>query len=138
MVSILSAVIVLMVQASAARLILGFGKGLNQSSVKPVLLRNGKHNRMSHDPSRLPAAQIVAFVARAFAAAGISTADAETLAELMVAADLRGSDTHGVIRLPLYLRRLRAGGINPSRTSASCASSRRPRCSTATTAWAIW
>ena len=31
----------------------------------------------------------------------------------MVEADLRGSDTHGVIRLPLYLRRIRAGGINP-------------------------
>jgi L-2-hydroxycarboxylate dehydrogenase (NAD+) len=30
----------------------------------------------------------------------------------MVEADLRGSDTHGVIRLPLYVRRLRAGGIN--------------------------
>jgi LDH2 family malate/lactate/ureidoglycolate dehydrogenase len=69
---------------------------------------------MSHDPSRIPASQIVAFVARAFVAAGISAADAETLAELMVAADLRGSDTHGVIRLPLYLRRLRAGGINPT------------------------
>jgi len=25
---------------------------------------------------------------------------------------LRGSDTHGVIRLPLYVRRLLAGGIN--------------------------
>jgi LDH2 family malate/lactate/ureidoglycolate dehydrogenase len=31
----------------------------------------------------------------------------------MVEADLRGADSHGVIRLPLYLRRLRAGGINP-------------------------
>ena len=35
----------------------------------------------------------------------------EAVADLMVEADLRGSDTHGVIRLPLYLRRLRAGGI---------------------------
>jgi LDH2 family malate/lactate/ureidoglycolate dehydrogenase len=34
----------------------------------------------------------------------------------MVDADLRGSDTHGVIRLPLYTRRLRAGGINPRPT----------------------
>ena len=30
----------------------------------------------------------------------------------MAEADLRGSDTHGVIRLPLYLRRIRAGGVN--------------------------
>jgi LDH2 family malate/lactate/ureidoglycolate dehydrogenase len=39
--------------------------------------------------------------------------DADILAGLMVEADLRGSDTHGVIRLPLYLRRLKAGGVNP-------------------------
>ena len=38
--------------------------------------------------------------------------DAEILAGLMVEADLRGSDTHGVTRLPLYIRRIRAGGIN--------------------------
>jgi LDH2 family malate/lactate/ureidoglycolate dehydrogenase len=38
--------------------------------------------------------------------------DAAQVAELMVQADLRGSDTHGVIRLPLYVRRLKAGGIN--------------------------
>jgi len=30
----------------------------------------------------------------------------------MAEADLRGSDTHGVIRLPLYLRRIRSGGVN--------------------------
>ncbi len=30
----------------------------------------------------------------------------------MVEADLRGADTHGVIRLPLYVRRIRAGGVN--------------------------
>ena len=31
-------------------------------------------------------------------------------------ADLRGSDTHGVIRLPLYMRRIRAGGVNAKPT----------------------
>ncbi len=31
----------------------------------------------------------------------------------MVEADLRGSDTHGVIRLPINIRRLKAGGNNP-------------------------
>src|ERR1700720_4410456 len=64
-----------------------------------------------HDP-RVPAAQIAAFIARAFVAAGLPVADAESLAGLMVEADLRGSDTHGVIRLPLYVRRIRAGGVN--------------------------
>ena len=45
-------------------------------------------------------------------AAGLPKEDAEIVAGLMAEADLRGSDTHGVIRLPIYLRRIRAGGIN--------------------------
>jgi L-2-hydroxycarboxylate dehydrogenase (NAD+) len=61
---------------------------------------------------RISAADLTAFVARAFIAAGLPQADAQTIADLLVEADLRGSDTHGVIRLPLYVRRLRAGGIN--------------------------
>ena len=67
---------------------------------------------MTHEETRVAPAQIAAFVARAFVAAGLPAADAETLAQLMVEADLRGSDTHGVIRLPLYVRRIRAGGVN--------------------------
>ena len=63
---------------------------------------------------RIPASNLAGFVVRAFVAAGLRTADARIVADLMVEADLRGSDTHGVIRLPLYVRRLRAGGINAS------------------------
>jgi LDH2 family malate/lactate/ureidoglycolate dehydrogenase len=62
--------------------------------------------------SRIPAAKLAAFIARALTAAGLPAEDAEIVASLMAEADLRGSDTHGVIRLPLYLRRIRAGGIN--------------------------
>jgi LDH2 family malate/lactate/ureidoglycolate dehydrogenase len=62
--------------------------------------------------SRVPAATLEAFISRAFIAAGLPENDARTLARLMVEADLRGSDTHGVIRLPLYVRRIRAGGVN--------------------------
>jgi LDH2 family malate/lactate/ureidoglycolate dehydrogenase len=61
---------------------------------------------------RVPADRLAAFVVRAFSQAGVPAQDAEILAGLMVEADLRGSDTHGVIRLPLYIRRIRAGGIN--------------------------
>jgi L-2-hydroxycarboxylate dehydrogenase (NAD+) len=67
---------------------------------------------MTENDSRVPAERLTAFIARAFVAAGLPDADAETLSKLMVEADLRGSDTHGVIRLPLYVRRIRAGGIN--------------------------
>ncbi len=62
---------------------------------------------------RVTPAQLAAFTKRAFEAAGLPAADAEIVAGLMVEADLRGSDTHGVIRLPINIRRLKAGGNNP-------------------------
>lgn len=52
------------------------------------------------------------FIARAFETAGMPAHDASTVASLMAEADLQGSDGHGVIRLPQYLRRIRAGGVN--------------------------
>ena len=38
--------------------------------------------------------------------------NARIVAELMAEADLNGSDGHGIIRLPSYIRRIREGGIN--------------------------
>ena len=67
----------------------------------------------SSEVPRVAAAELAAFIKRAFEAAGLASEDANIVAGLMVEADLRGSDTHGVIRLPLYLRRLKAGGIVP-------------------------
>src|SRR5262252_5004384 len=65
----------------------------------------------SAEAPRIAAAALATFIKRAFEAAGLRSEDADVVANLMVEADLRGSDTHGVIRLPLYLRRLKAGGI---------------------------
>jgi LDH2 family malate/lactate/ureidoglycolate dehydrogenase len=70
--------------------------------------------QQSESPANLPritAAALAAFARRVLEAAGLPAGDAEQIAGLMVEADLRGSDTHGVIRLPLYVRRLKAGGI---------------------------
>jgi len=66
---------------------------------------------MTQEPTNVTADRLASFIARAFLAAGLPGQDAQSLAGLMVEADLRGSDTHGVIRLPLYIRRIRAGGI---------------------------
>jgi LDH2 family malate/lactate/ureidoglycolate dehydrogenase len=44
---------------------------------------------------------------------GVPAADAATVAQCLVSADLRGVDTHGLSRLPGYLDRLRCGLINP-------------------------
>ena len=43
---------------------------------------------------------------------GMPAQDARTTAELMADADLHGADGHGVFRLPQYVRRIQAGGIN--------------------------
>jgi L-2-hydroxycarboxylate dehydrogenase (NAD+) len=63
-------------------------------------------------PPRLSADRLRVFIWQAFAAAGVPASDADILAALITEADLRGTDTHGVFRLPLYVRRIKAGGIN--------------------------
>lgn len=45
---------------------------------------------------------------------GIPEQDAKTVSECLVEADLMGINTHGVIRLKLYMDRIKAGGNNPS------------------------
>ena len=67
------------------------------------------------------------FIARAYEAVSVARADAALVAGLMTQADLNGSDGHGVFRLPQYIRRIRAGGMNPrpSRASSRSAPPRR-------------
>lgn len=52
------------------------------------------------------------FIAQAFRSVGMRERDANDVAALMTRADLLGADGHGIFRLPQYLRRIRAGGIN--------------------------
>lgn len=54
------------------------------------------------------------FIMGAFRAAGMPEDDAAGAAEAMLFADLRGIDSHGIVRLATYIRRLKAGGINPT------------------------
>ncbi len=49
------------------------------------------------------------FVVRIMRAVGLNDADARTVAWALVSANLEGIDTHGVSRLALYARRVRAG-----------------------------
>ena len=61
---------------------------------------------------RFPAKRLRGLVTEALIAVGLPEDDATSTAELMILADLRGADGHGVFRLPQYIRRIRAGGIN--------------------------
>jgi L-2-hydroxycarboxylate dehydrogenase (NAD+) len=51
--------------------------------------------------------------ADAFRAHGISDRDAEVTAEVLVTANARGKGSHGLIRLPRYLRGLEHGNVDP-------------------------
>jgi LDH2 family malate/lactate/ureidoglycolate dehydrogenase len=46
-------------------------------------------------------------------AAGLEPGAAATVAETLIHTSLRGVDSHGVARLPVYVERLRAGVLNP-------------------------
>ena len=52
------------------------------------------------------------FISTALQAVQVPAADALLVAQLMVKSDLVGADGHGIFRLPAYLKRIRAGGVN--------------------------
>lgn len=67
-----------------------------------------------HGADRIfPVGAIERLIREAFVAIGVPDADAARVATLMLEADLTGADAHGVFRLPQYVRRTLAGGVNP-------------------------
>src|SRR5262249_31453466 len=55
-----------------------------------------------------------AFLASVFEAAGLVSDDAAACATQTVDAELRGIASHGCVRVPTFVERLRAGTINPA------------------------
>jgi hypothetical protein len=53
------------------------------------------------------------FAAAIFRAVGVVTEDARAWAETLVWANLRGVDSHGVLRIPRYIELIGTGAINP-------------------------
>ncbi len=60
----------------------------------------------------LSIAQAEAFISKALQSEKVPAADADIIANLMVKSDMVGADGHGIFRLPAYLKRIRAGGVN--------------------------
>jgi LDH2 family malate/lactate/ureidoglycolate dehydrogenase len=65
---------------------------------------------------RVDAGALAALVAAVFAACGMRADDARLLAESLVDSDLRGIHSHGVLRVPDYVEKLTAGGVDPRGT----------------------
>ncbi|HSA88475.1 MAG TPA: Ldh family oxidoreductase [Burkholderiales bacterium] len=66
----------------------------------------------------VPRARLETFTAECLEKLGLQSADARLVAQTLVAANLRGVDSHGVVRLPHYAARLRNGSVKarPSMT----------------------
>jgi uncharacterized oxidoreductase len=61
----------------------------------------------------LDAARLEGLTRAIFVARGVPDDDAAWIARLLVRANLRGHDSHGVIRVPQYVAGLKAGTLNP-------------------------
>ena len=68
---------------------------------------------MSDEARRVRAADLETFVTAIFVGAGTPEADASSIAEVLVWANLRGIDSHGVLRVPGYVGRIESGEFNP-------------------------
>jgi hydroxycarboxylate dehydrogenase B len=61
----------------------------------------------------IAANQLETLATRIFAALGVPAGDAAWVGRLLVRANLRGHDSHGVIRIPQYVGSIRKGETNP-------------------------
>ena len=63
---------------------------------------------------RISAADLNSFTKEVFISVGLPPEDAEIEAELLVWANLRGIDSHGVLRIPFYIDAVEKGLMNPN------------------------
>ena len=64
------------------------------------------------DTRNVTADRLKDFIASAFRVCGMSDDNAARMGELMTKADVSGQDGHGVFRLPMYIKRIRADGMS--------------------------
>ena len=67
---------------------------------------------MTQNTSRISAQDLREFTRAVFIKAGVSETHAETVARHLVQANLRGVDSHGVARIPIYLKGIEIGEVN--------------------------
>ena len=53
------------------------------------------------------------FCKKVFLKTGLSQENAEIVSDSLIEADLRGVNTHGIMRVPIYVKRLKLGLVNP-------------------------
>ena len=71
---------------------------------KEKIMPNKDHQRIWFE-------DLKAFCKGAYIRAGVPEGEADIVAELLARSDLRGVETHGVTRLPIYIQRLQKGYV---------------------------
>jgi LDH2 family malate/lactate/ureidoglycolate dehydrogenase len=68
---------------------------------------------------KFPYEELLRITSQIFAARGTAASDADLLAELIVSANLRGLDSHGIMRIPQYVKDIEKGSIVPGAEMAT-------------------
>src|SRR5438552_1913943 len=82
--------------------------------------------QVTRSEARAVPAELTALCAAIFVRCGMDDDDAALLAGSLTAADLRGVHSHGVLRVPEYVKKLTVGGVDPrgrpalARDSGAC------------------
>ena len=71
--------------------------------------------QMTNGDYRIDAARLESLVLRMLMRVGVPDEDAVLVAGSLIAADARGMTSHGILRLPVYIKRLQAGGFKADR-----------------------
>jgi len=61
----------------------------------------------------LPVTDLTALATAMLECTGVPAADAAIVANGLISADARGMNSHGILRLPVYIKRLQQGGFSP-------------------------
>lgn len=91
---------------------------LNRSDIRAARVKDErKQGKMAVSPNdeapRIPVGTLQTFCIKVFEKLGVPPEDAAITSEVLLSADLRGVDSHGVARLPRYVNGLRDGVMKP-------------------------
>ena len=68
---------------------------------------------MKENFQNIPINELYQFAYDCFSSVGFSPEHSKTIAENLIEADLRGLNTHGVLRIPMYIKRVLHGVLDP-------------------------
>lgn len=82
-------------------------------NTKPYAFSDGAEIAEDKLPKLVQADALKRWCADVLAGVGVCREDAEVMAYTLVESDLMGVDTHGILKLPMYVSRAKKGGDNP-------------------------